>query len=335
MGWLSNLLGTSADLFRIGRGTIISTPLSAARDHALQDKDGTLAHLDDIPVVLDYMDPSTTTAEELIEALIANGWMEGPTPAVPVNTVLPAITGGTSVGSVLTLSDGSWTESPTSFLKQWYEDIGGTLTPLSGETGNTYTTDHAGDFYGGVIAENGVGPSEEALSAVHTVTSGTLLEFGFSNTVGPSDGFPGAANRGLASVYANKTNSGTVTTINARLRSDTIAGANGKICAFSDGGGAPGTLLWVSQPATIPAGGGVVQFDLPTSGLNNTDPAAAYYLVFVPSDFQANLAKSNVLADGILLMANGTFSYASPPSTWPGTDATYDGPACIWCEYFG
>ena len=34
-------------------------------------------------------------------------------------------------------------------------------------------------------------------------------------------------------------------------------------------------------------------------------------------------------------MANGTYSYASPPSSWPGTDGTYDGPVCIWCDYIG
>ena len=34
-------------------------------------------------------------------------------------------------------------------------------------------------------------------------------------------------------------------------------------------------------------------------------------------------------------MANGTYSFASPPSSWPGTDGTYDGPVCVWCDYIG
>jgi hypothetical protein len=43
-------------------------------------------------------------------------------PAAPTNTVLPVITGTPQVGSVLTVSDGTWTGSPTSFSYQWYAD---------------------------------------------------------------------------------------------------------------------------------------------------------------------------------------------------------------------
>jgi hypothetical protein len=41
------------------------------------------------------------------------------TQAVPSNTVLPAITGTAAVGQTLTTSDGTWTESPTSFTYEW------------------------------------------------------------------------------------------------------------------------------------------------------------------------------------------------------------------------
>ncbi len=73
----------------------------------------------------------------------------------------------------------------------------------------------------------------------------------------------------------------------------------------------------------------------PSSGIAGTDAADDYWLVFVPDNFQADIAKSNTLAQGQTIMANNTYSYASPPSTWPGTDGTYDGPVCIWCDYIG
>lgn len=332
MSWWSNLRGTLAQAFGIGQATIDASAMTAPHIHALQDKAGTLAHLEDIPAVLDHLDPATTSTEELIDALIAGGWMHGPTPAVPTNTVAPAITGGTSVGSVLSLSNGSWTGSPTTFDKQWYEDILGTLTPISGETGDTYTTDHDGDFYGGVIAENGVGPSVEAMSAVHTITSGTLRTFGYDGVPPSGGGFPGQPDRALASL-ATKTHAGTVTAIFARFR-DTSSAGNAKVCAYSKGA-EPNALLWATPSAAVPAGGGLVEFDLPVSGLSGTDAADDYYLICVVDNYDTDIAKSDNVALGTSKMANGTFSFTSPPATWPGTDANYDGPMSIWAEYIG
>jgi surface protein len=49
----------------------------------------------------------------------------------PVNTVLPVISGTTSIGSVLTTTDGTWTNSPSSFSYQWKRNATnvGTNTP--------------------------------------------------------------------------------------------------------------------------------------------------------------------------------------------------------------
>jgi hypothetical protein len=50
----------------------------------------------------------------------------------PVNSVLPAITGTTTVGQTLTCSSGTWTLSP-SFAYQWLRDG----VPISGATAST------------------------------------------------------------------------------------------------------------------------------------------------------------------------------------------------------
>lgn len=54
---------------------------------------------------------------------------------VPVNTVLPTISGSTTVGSTLTTTPGTWTNSPT-LTRQWLRNS----TPISGATGLTYVT---------------------------------------------------------------------------------------------------------------------------------------------------------------------------------------------------
>lgn len=53
---------------------------------------------------------------------------------VPVNSVLPAITGTTTEGEVLTCSSGTWTKSPT-FAYQWRRDG----VSIAGATANTRT----------------------------------------------------------------------------------------------------------------------------------------------------------------------------------------------------
>jgi hypothetical protein len=59
-------------------------------------------------------------------------------PAPPTNTVLPAVTpAGTAVnGAVLTTTNGSWTNSPTSYVRAWLRD--GAV--IAGQTATTYTT---------------------------------------------------------------------------------------------------------------------------------------------------------------------------------------------------
>lgn len=48
-----------------------------------------------------------------------------------------------------------------------------------------------------------------------------------------------------------------------------------------------------------------------------------YWIGVVYSDFQANVSTDDGLSGQATHMANGTLSYGSPPSTWPGSDITY------------
>lgn len=91
--------------------------------------------------------------------------------AAPDNTVLPAITGTAAVGSTLTLSNGTWTGTPTpDFTRQWFADGEG----LPGATGTTLvlTSAHLGKVISGMVtARNHLGSRNAMSAATSAVTS--------------------------------------------------------------------------------------------------------------------------------------------------------------------
>jgi hypothetical protein len=80
---------------------------------------------------------------------------------VPVNTAIPIISGVAKVGSTLTASDGSWTNSPSSFTYQWANTgaiikTASTYIPVAADIGNLLTVT--------IVAANASGPSSPAIS---------------------------------------------------------------------------------------------------------------------------------------------------------------------------
>ena len=105
---------------------------------------------------------------ELGGTVTINGnWMEawqaitsGP-PAAPVNTVLPNVTGSAVVGNVLSTTNGTWTNSPTSYAYQWKRGA----TNI-GTNANTYTLVNAdaGQSITCVVTATNAGGSTPATS---------------------------------------------------------------------------------------------------------------------------------------------------------------------------
>lgn len=90
----------------------------------------------------------------------------------PVNTVAPVVSGTVRVGSTLSCTTGTWTNSPTSYAYQWLRDG----DPISGATSSTYIL---------IEADEG-----EDISCVVTATNATGSASQVSNEVGPvQEGF--------------------------------------------------------------------------------------------------------------------------------------------------
>ncbi|MDX6504389.1 MAG: hypothetical protein QOE29_1514, partial [Gaiellaceae bacterium] len=69
-------------------------------------------------------------------------WTVNVPPPAPVNTALPAISGSTSQGSMLTASTGTWNNAPTGYTYQWRrcDASGGTCGDILNATGTGYLT---------------------------------------------------------------------------------------------------------------------------------------------------------------------------------------------------
>ena len=115
----------------------------------------------------------------------------------PVNSTVPLVTGTNRAGMTLTAStNGSWTNSPTSYSYQWMSSAtsGGTYTNIAGATASTYelgASDVGRYIRLSVVASNGSGGGAAALS----VSRGPISDFltgvapELSDPTPTSDGF--------------------------------------------------------------------------------------------------------------------------------------------------
>lgn len=143
-----------------------------------------------------------------------------------------------------------------------------------------------------------------------------------------SDTFPMSDDRALLSPFVLSAAMSVVLTGHARFAAGTTAGSSAKFLVMSDNAGAPGTLLAISGGVAVPAGGGLVNFTF-TGG--PALPVGTYWLGIVAESFQGVFSHQTGAPGGTMVMANGTFPFASTAGySWPGTSATYGSQACAY-----
>ena len=91
-------------------------------------------------------------------------------PLAPANTVAPVASGTTTVDRELSVTDGTWTNTPLSYTYQWYRDG----SPIGGATDNSYTlvtADIGATIYCIVTATNASGSNTAASNSLGPIAA--------------------------------------------------------------------------------------------------------------------------------------------------------------------
>ena len=202
---------------------------------------------------------------ELMSVYATYTTQSGP-PAPPVNTGLPVISGQAQQGQTLTVSNGNWSNSPTSFAYQWLRcDSGGAgCTSLGSATQAAYVVaaaDVGATLRATVAATNTGGTSSATANPTGVVTAApTSGTFGVT-TVGPSSDAV-LADRKRVNRY-QLTVAGKVTKLSIYLQPAGVSGTQSfKGLIYSDNAGAPSALLGASSQLMFSSTGSPGWYDL-------------------------------------------------------------------------
>jgi hypothetical protein len=257
--------------------------------------------------------------------IVGHGALEGvaaPALTAPVNTVLPVISGTTTVGQTLTTTNGTWTGTPTpSYTYQWKRNG----TNISGATSNSYllvTADGAATITVTVTATNTAGSASATSTGVGPVgdqywTSVKLL-LGFEGA-DASTGSPGMTDESSA-VHGTGT-------FHNQAQIDTAQFQFGASSLLLDG-----TTDWVTWPAHTDYNLSNLPFTIecwirPTtvSGSHficaRWDSAGNFGWSFWQNNAQLCLNLSTTASDNIAQLAGGTLV----ANTWQAVCVDFDG----------
>ena len=159
----------------------------------------------------------------------------------PSNTTAPTISGTTQQGSTLTVANGSWTNSPSSFAYQW-QRCSPTCSNVAGATASSYRIAPAdvGDTIDVVVTASNAGGSASQTSApTRTVTvgscsstysSGSLQTWVSSLTAGQTGCYVGTFTSGITLSTPNVTLDGTGGAVfNGSFQAITVSASNDTI----------------------------------------------------------------------------------------------------------
>jgi hypothetical protein len=187
-------------------------------------------------------------------------------PLPPANTAPPVITGTSAVGQTLSVSDGSWSENPTSYSYQWLRcnTLGEECAAIGGATKATYllvSADQGTTIRAEVTAANSAGPSTPATSnQTGVVAPAQLATFGKTTVGGSSDMF--LAERKRVNKYTLSA-AGKVSKLSIYLAPTSTSGQQVlKGVIYEDSAGKPAALLGTTSQLTFVSTNSAGWYDL-------------------------------------------------------------------------
>lgn len=258
------------------------------------------------------------------------------------NSVLPAITGTATLGNVLTVSNGTWSQTPDSYTYQWKR----AGANIAGATASTYTV-VSGDVGQAITA------TVTAVKAGYTSGSAT------SNPVTPaaggtptqaSENFAGTDGAAWPTQWGSTAGDGTATIqSNAGVMTVSSTGATYKMMQLT--GMTPSTDQSLYVEYTTPASGALF-FGLNTPTFSYTVPGTGYWIkalvggnveIYRNNSWQSQVYfqmaastayKVRVERSGSVFRWRMWLANATEPGTWTGTftDATPLGSGTVWLE---
>jgi len=194
---------------------------------------------------------ATTDAEQMsIYATYTPG-----TATVPVSGAPPTVSGTAQTGQTLTVSNGSWSETPTAYAYAWRRcDVtGAACAAIGGATGQRYVVgvgDVGSTLRATVTASNSAGASAPASSAPTAVVTQPAQTVGKTTVGASTDRF--APDRKRVNRYSAGPSGGTLTGMRIYLAPTGVSGQQVlRGVVYADAGGAPAARRTVTNELTF------------------------------------------------------------------------------------
>jgi hypothetical protein len=245
--------------------------------------------------------------------------------AAPVNLVLPALEGTPQVGQHLNASEGTWSNSPTSYGYQWRrcDSLGQNCVDIAGASGNWYavaTADQGGTLRVRVTATNAGGSASAVSAPTDRVTAAGRT---FGRLVLGTEWFAMGGDSKRSSRFT-LAEAGTVTSVSAYL--DGWGGASGaqqlRFAVYSDKHGGPAGLLAESTVGTVEAGNPASWFELPLESPVAL-PAGSYHLAILAGATGRVVRYSRAPLPGGMETASDVFGDGASDPYGPSTSYDY------------
>lgn len=156
-----------------------------------------------------YEERGNSWGSRTISGLISQLQAANQLPPAPTNSVLPVVTGNNWEGQTLSTTNGTWTNSPTSYTYQWTADG----TNIGAATSSTYVlaTGQAEKVVRCVVTAHNAGGTGSATSAPTATVMGSPLTIFGADLIGwwdVSDASSVTQSGGLVSAVADKSGNG-------------------------------------------------------------------------------------------------------------------------------